>query len=59
MKKILLLAAIGSIAFFVSARNHSGNMPASAFQNDTPRMKQYWLVKLLKGPAAHALFESR
>lgn len=50
MKKILLPVAIGLIALFASAKNHSANLPASAPQTDTPRMKQYWLVKLLKGP---------
>lgn len=44
-----MLVLIGSAAFFVSAKDHSGTGRIPATQNDTPRMKQYWLVMLLKG----------
>lgn len=48
MKKLLLVIVIGLFAFFVSAKNHSA-INAEHIANDTPRMKQYWLVMLLKG----------
>ena len=48
MKKIVLLLVIGFFTFFVSAKNHSAALPSEPV-NDTPRMKQYWLVMLLKG----------
>jgi uncharacterized protein YciI len=50
MKKIILLTAIGFIAFFVSANDHKASFQSTGMVNDTPRMKQYWLVMLLKGP---------
>jgi uncharacterized protein YciI len=48
MKKLLFLGVIGLFALFVSARNTSATS-AERIANDTPRMKQYWLVMLLKG----------
>jgi len=48
MKKLLLVVVIGLFAFFVSAKNNSATN-AEHISNDTPRMKQYWLVMLLKG----------
>ena len=48
MKKVVLLVMIGFLAFFVSAKNHSAQVEKS--NTDTPRMKEYWLVMLLKGP---------
>src|SRR5215204_422871 len=48
MKKLLLVGCIAFVVVFVSAKNHSatGNI---AISNDTPHMKQYWLIMLLKG----------
>lgn len=48
MKKFLLVATIALFAFLVSAKNHSASN-SKTVANDTPRMKQYWLVMLLKG----------
>ena len=48
MRKLLFVFAIGLFALFVSAKNHSATSP-NKVANDTPRMKQYWLVMLLKG----------
>jgi uncharacterized protein YciI len=48
MKKLILLAIIASFVMFVSAKNHSA-ANKEKIANDTPRMKQYWLVMLLKG----------
>ena len=48
MKKLFLVVVIGLFAFFVSAKNHAGTNDAR-IANDTPRMKQYWLVMLLRG----------
>jgi hypothetical protein len=48
MKKLLFLGVIGLFALFVSAKNTSATS-AEMIANDTPRMKQYWLVMLLKG----------
>lgn len=49
MKKLLLLGCIGLLVAFVSQKNHAATNTASTTV-DTPRMKQYWLVMLLKGP---------
>ena len=48
MRKLLFVFAIGLFALFVSAKNHSATTQ-NILANDTPRMKQYWLVMLLKG----------
>lgn len=48
MKKIFLLALIGAFIFFISGENHAA-VTTETLANDTPRMKQYWLVMLLKG----------
>ena len=48
MKKVLLLVIVGLSVYFVSAKSHSANVDQTT--NDTPRMKEYWLVMLLKGP---------
>jgi uncharacterized protein YciI len=48
MKKVVLLVMTGLFIFFVSAKNHSAQLTKS--MTDTPRMKEYWLVMLLKGP---------
>jgi uncharacterized protein YciI len=48
MKKLFLVAIIGLFVFFVSAKDHAATT-AENRANDTPRMKQYWLVMLLKG----------
>ena len=48
MKKILLLLVVGMFAFVVTGKKHTGWVTNSV-ASDTPRMKQYWLVMLLKG----------
>ena len=48
MRKLLFLTIIGFFVLFVSAKNHSASVSGS-IANDSPRMKQYWLVMLLKG----------
>jgi len=48
MKKLLLFALIGFFAFFGSAKNNAASTTPYTTA-DTPRMKQYWLVMLLKG----------
>jgi uncharacterized protein YciI len=48
MKKLMLVGIIGLFALFVSAKNQSGTNN-QVIANDTPRMKQFWLVMLLKG----------
>jgi uncharacterized protein YciI len=47
MKKLLLFPFIACLSLFVFARNNSASVKSNL--NDTPRMKQYWLVMLLKG----------
>src|SRR5688572_18638230 len=47
MKKLLLVGVIAFLTFFVFAKENSASVNVSL--NDTPRMKQYWLVMLLKG----------
>ena len=48
MKKLMLVAIIAIFVVFVSAKNHSATNTETV-ADDTPRMKQYWLVMLLKG----------
>jgi uncharacterized protein YciI len=48
MKKFVLLVMVGFFVFFVSAGKHSAQVDKRII--DTPRMKEYWLVMLLKGP---------
>ena len=48
MQKLILVIVIGVFVFILTAKSHAG--PAgNSIANDTPRMKQYWLVMLLKG----------
>lgn len=49
MKKLFFVSLIALFVFFVSAGDYSASV-ARTVSNDTPRMKQYWLVMLLKGP---------
>lgn len=49
MKKLFFVSLIALFVFFVSAGDYSASV-ARTVANDTPRMKQYWLVMLLKGP---------
>ena len=48
MRKFFFVFLIAGISFFVFANNNSASPNIDT--NDTPRMKQYWLVMLLKGP---------
>lgn len=48
MKKLFLLPLLCLIAFLLGAKAPAGPLAAAPF-NDTPRMKQYWQVMLLKG----------
>ena len=48
MKKLILVGIIACLTAFVFAGNHHASIKMDV--NDTPRMKQYWLVMLLKGP---------
>lgn len=48
MKKLFLLPLLCLAAFLLGAKTPSGQRVTASF-NDTPRMKQYWLVMLLKG----------
>ncbi len=48
MKKLLLLPVIVFFVFAVGATNNAALSP-NIQATDTPRMKQYWLVMLLKG----------
>jgi uncharacterized protein YciI len=48
MKKLLLLSIAGVVVAVVGAKNYDASSTNKA-ESDTPRMKQYWLVMLLKG----------
>lgn len=48
MKKLILVGIIASLTFFVFAGNNNASIKLDI--NDTPRMKEYWLVMVLKGP---------
>lgn len=48
MKKALVLLSLAVTILWVSAKDYSVNRPGGQLQ-DTPKMKQYWLVMLLKG----------
>lgn len=50
MKKLILIVAILASAYLVPAKNYAADGVMTAQRTDTPRMKQYWLVMLLKGP---------